>query len=1050
MKTTKRALFSSVIALILCFSMLVGTTFAWFTDSVESGVNKIIAGNLDVELYHKGNQVTNTYDKLFKDIKWEPGVVAYENITVANEGTLALKYQLGINFTDATTNANGDTLAKVLKVGFVKGGIQSGTREGALDEVSAWLPLESFVQSGKLLPENYNGDPVIGASQVSDTYGIVIYWQPSDIDNEFNMNNENRGKVMSINLGIKLLATQLEAEDDSFDETYDEDAWQPDMFVTTAAELAKAIEEVKDGGIIALAADLTFNEESRMFNSGTYYDGLYYDGDKSFTIDLNGKTITNDSAVNDYLLNFKNSGAKPNTITIKNGTIEAASSAYCAIATASSNAQKITINLENVNLIGNNSNGAVAKIRGGAELNVKAGTVITGKNSYIGIEAAGKNTVVNIYDGAEIYQKGTSSYCGSLVGVSGGATANVYGGSGVSAKGCFIAMTSGGTINIYGGEWVANTNGTVANDNNAVLIAQSEKHWKSIINVYGGTFKGGYNCYGAAAGDAQINISAGTFNADPSEYVADGFKAVATGGKYVVVSESVDAAVSTPAELTTKLEEAAAAGAGDSTIVLTGDIDMTGTTWTPISVDGYHGAGVVTIEGNGATIKGLNAPLFAGGFAGKSGIVIKNLTIADSNIVGGNQGGGAFIDCADSMHVITLDNCHLVNSTVSGERAGGLIGWCSGYAKLDDGPVKAYVTITNCSVVDSTVIGNGSAGGIAGHPGASDYTYTTIENCVVKNVDVVSYEPVSSWRTGAIVGTANNGHVVINNVTVENVTLTQDGVTAEETKLYGRFVPSGTGTLVIDGAYVLPAATQEALNNAISTGETEISLPAGNYTLPSAVAGKEVTISGSKDTVIDVTSSINMGSGDLVFDGVTVLSNGGGFNNGIQHVDTIVYQNATIVGSRSLYGNKEVFINCTFDLTGVSDYIWVYGANEAEFINCTFNTNGKALLIYNEGDGDCKVTVKGCTFNATTGAKAGDITNQNCAAIEIYNFAKSGVGLNHTLITEGNTINGDFSGEWRIKNFMAGGVVTVNGVQYTKTALDGELMTVTNKVAAFD
>lgn len=49
-KTAKRALFSSVMALIICFSMLVGTTFAWFTDSVSSGVNTIVAGNLDIEL----------------------------------------------------------------------------------------------------------------------------------------------------------------------------------------------------------------------------------------------------------------------------------------------------------------------------------------------------------------------------------------------------------------------------------------------------------------------------------------------------------------------------------------------------------------------------------------------------------------------------------------------------------------------------------------------------------------------------------------------------------------------------------------------------------------------------------------------------------------------------------------------------------------------------------------------------------------------------------------------------------------------------------------
>ena len=170
-------------------------------------------------------------------------------------------------------------------------------------------------------------------------------------------------------------------------------------------------------------------------------------------------------------------------------------------------------------------------------------------------------------------------------------------------------------------------------------------------------------------------------------------------GKFYVAKEGT-VFVSDETAFSTVLTEATDAGSGDTTIALAGDVELTNA-WTPIKVDGYHGAGVVTIEGNGNTIKGLSAPLFEGGFAGKSGIVIKDLTIADSDIVStSGLGGGAFIDTADSMQVITLDNCHLVNSTVKGERTGGLIGWCSGYAKQNDGPVKTYVTVTNCSVAN--------------------------------------------------------------------------------------------------------------------------------------------------------------------------------------------------------------------------------------------------------------------------------------------------------------------------------------------------------------
>ena len=49
-KTTKRALLSSVIAMLICVTMLIGTTFAWFTDTASTGVNKIVSGNLNVDI----------------------------------------------------------------------------------------------------------------------------------------------------------------------------------------------------------------------------------------------------------------------------------------------------------------------------------------------------------------------------------------------------------------------------------------------------------------------------------------------------------------------------------------------------------------------------------------------------------------------------------------------------------------------------------------------------------------------------------------------------------------------------------------------------------------------------------------------------------------------------------------------------------------------------------------------------------------------------------------------------------------------------------------
>ena len=83
---TKQALFSSILALLLCVSMLVSSTFAWFTDEVKTGMNTIAAGNLDIALMSGDTEVTNETMLFSKDVNgndillWEPGMVVYENL----------------------------------------------------------------------------------------------------------------------------------------------------------------------------------------------------------------------------------------------------------------------------------------------------------------------------------------------------------------------------------------------------------------------------------------------------------------------------------------------------------------------------------------------------------------------------------------------------------------------------------------------------------------------------------------------------------------------------------------------------------------------------------------------------------------------------------------------------------------------------------------------------------------------------------------------------------------------------------------------------------
>jgi len=412
----------------------------------------------------------------------------------------------------------------------------------------------------------------------------------------------------------------FEADGDNFKVTSNDVA---KVGETTYKSLAAAIDAVEDGGTVTLIADEVFTEYNRVNNGGEWYEGLLYDGDKSFTLDLGGKTLSQNGAVNDYLLYFKNNGEKANTITIQNGTIDAGTNAYAALATASSNAQKITMNLENISINGNNSGGAVVKFRGGGELNVKAGTVITGKDNYCGIEVYGTETIANIYEGVKIYQNGTTSYVGAIAGVSGNATMNVYGGKGVSAKCGLIVMSSGGTINVEGGEWTANTDGTPKNDNFGVLVSQFDNATyptavTSVINVAGGTFRGGYNCYGNVADKAFIHISGGNFNADPTGYLVAGYEITEENGLYTVGIPKSQIAF-----------EAAIAEGG--TVTLEKDVTLVST--------------VTVAEGNEVVLD-LNGKTITGTMHKSVGAVLKNngtLTIKNGTISSTAANGGSAV-----------------------------------------------------------------------------------------------------------------------------------------------------------------------------------------------------------------------------------------------------------------------------------------------------------------------------------------------------------------------------------------------------------------------
>ena len=281
-KSTKRALLTSVLALFLCFTMLLGTTFAWFTDSVTSANNIIKSGNLDIELYHSDDKadrakVDNT-TVLFDDIAlWEPGAVVYETLEVVNEGDLALKYQLAVNVTNATANANGNTLSNILRVGVIKGGATITDRVALIGAVDEWMSLSSFVEAGDLVNKNE-----------SDVYTVVIYWEPSEYDNDYNMNN-GKGAPLTLDIGVTLFATQLDAENDAFGNDYDKDAMYSDAADVWDGTVDTAWYNDTDT-IFTLSTAEEFAGFAELVNEGNKFSGKTVELESN--IDFNGEEWT--------------------------------------------------------------------------------------------------------------------------------------------------------------------------------------------------------------------------------------------------------------------------------------------------------------------------------------------------------------------------------------------------------------------------------------------------------------------------------------------------------------------------------------------------------------------------------------------------------------------------------------------------------------------------------------------------------------------------------------------------------------------------------------
>ena len=223
-KSTKRALLGSVMAMVLCLAMLIGATFAWFTDTVSTGVNKIQAGNLDIEIQDEnGNAIKNlawktqegtAFDEEQNPL-WEPGCT-YEltPFQIVNKGNLALKYKIVV------TGLEGDSgLLKVITFTYK-------TADGAAFDIN---------QEGHLTAK--------GTAKASTGLITLTGTMATTAGNDY------MGKELK-NITITVVATQDTVESDSFNNTYDANATYPVVNVTERKEA------LTNGGVVAVTEDI--------------------------------------------------------------------------------------------------------------------------------------------------------------------------------------------------------------------------------------------------------------------------------------------------------------------------------------------------------------------------------------------------------------------------------------------------------------------------------------------------------------------------------------------------------------------------------------------------------------------------------------------------------------------------------------------------------------------------------------------------------------------------------------------------------------------------
>ena len=377
-KATKRALLTSILAICLCLVMLIGSTFAWFTDTASTGVNKIVSGNLKVDIIGANSDshietlnFTKAAGAEGEALLWEPGCrYLTEGFRIANNGNLALKWKAEIN-----------------KDNIVDGKVVDTAKDGVslLDVIDFYVVTKTADGTETVVAiEDFTGN--LKKTEISEVYYIKGVMQTTAGNDYQDLTLEG--------ITITVYATQDTVENDSFGDQYDAGAPLDFVPVSTAAELKSVFANAAAGEDVnvSLTGDINFDTDTTLM----IVDENSNVGD--INIQANGHTVKNMSTGARVMQIAKSNTERTITITGAKIVSEGAVTSNENRGVQIFSVDNATVNLVNCDIeMKANDYSYPVKI-GGTSKNTTVnitGCTLTGANC---IESFGTNCTVNITD----------------------------------------------------------------------------------------------------------------------------------------------------------------------------------------------------------------------------------------------------------------------------------------------------------------------------------------------------------------------------------------------------------------------------------------------------------------------------------------------------------------------------------------------------------------------------------------------------------------------------------------------------------------------------